>query len=103
MLHVLTTADRDRRHFEVIRDGTREHLILSRPQRNAKGSILSPSSLYPANEVVQKRDRIPEHAFSEADRLLARPRDAGALEHVRQSQQCWHATTAWSHPTIPRS
>jgi hypothetical protein len=39
----LTTADRDRRHFEVI----------------------------PANELVHKRDRIPEHAFSEADRRLA--------------------------------
>jgi len=89
MLHGLTTADRDRRHFEVICSGTREHLILSRPQRNAKGSILSPSALYPANELVHKRDRIPEHAFSEADRLLARPRDAGALEHVRQSQSCW--------------
>ncbi|MGY4473993.1 PD-(D/E)XK nuclease family protein [Bradyrhizobium sp. USDA 3364] len=88
-LHGLMTADRDRRHFEVIRDGTREHLVLSRPQRSAKGSILSPSSLWPTDEVVHKRDRIPEHAFSEADRLLARPRDAGALDHVRQSQVCW--------------
>ncbi len=89
MLHGLTTADRDRRHFEVIWNRTREQLVLSRPQRSAKGSILSPSSLWPTNETVHKRDRIPEHAFSEADRLLARPRDAGALEHVRQSQQCW--------------
>ncbi|WP_271612703.1 PD-(D/E)XK nuclease family protein [Bradyrhizobium sp. CCBAU 21362] len=88
-LHGLTIADRDRRHFEVIRNTTREHLVLSRPQRNAKGSILSPSSFWPAEEVVHKRDRIPEHAFSEADRLLARPRDAGALEHVRQTQLCW--------------
>jgi RecB family exonuclease len=85
----LTTAERDRTHFEVIRDGTREVLALSRPGRSAKGSILSPSSLWPMDEVVHKRDRIPEHAFSEADRLFARPRDAGQLAHVRQSQLCW--------------
>lgn len=88
-LSVLTTAERDRRHFEVIRDGTREVLILSRPGRSAKGGILSPSSLWPMDEVVHKRDRIPEHAFSEADRLFARPRDAKQLAHVRQSRLCW--------------
>lgn len=32
---------------------------------------------------------MPEHAFSEADRLLARARDAGQLAHVRQAQLCW--------------
>jgi RecB family exonuclease len=88
-LSVLTTAERDRRHFEVIRDGTREVLTLSRPGRSAKGGILSPSSLWPMDEVVHKRDRIPEHAFSEADRLFARPRDAKQLAHVRQSRLCW--------------
>ncbi len=88
-LRPLTAAERDRRHFEVIRDGTREVLVLSRPERSAKGSVLSPSSLWPMDEIVQKRDRIPEHAFSEADRLLARPRDAAQLAHVRQSQLCW--------------
>ncbi|WP_271596713.1 MULTISPECIES: hypothetical protein [unclassified Bradyrhizobium] len=88
-LHGLTTADRDRLHFDVIRGAAREVLVLSRPERNAKGSILSPSSLWPEDEVIHKRDRIPAHAFSEADRLLARPREAGQLEHVRQSQLCW--------------
>jgi hypothetical protein len=88
-LKALTTAERDRRHFEVIRDGTQEVLILSRPGRSAKGSILSPSSLWPMDEVVHKRDRIPEHAFSEADRLFARPGDAKQLAHVRQSRLCW--------------
>ncbi|UPK01437.1 PD-(D/E)XK nuclease family protein [Bradyrhizobium sp. 170] len=89
VLHGLPTADRDRLHFDVIRSGTREVLVLSRPERSAKGSILSPSSLWPQDEVIHKRDRIPAHAFSEADRLLARPREAGQLEHVRQSQLCW--------------
>jgi hypothetical protein len=88
-LRPVTTAERDRLNFEVIRAGTREVLVLSRPERSAKGSILSPSSLWPAGEIVHKRDRIPEHAFSEPDRLLARPQDAGQLPHVRQSQLCW--------------
>lgn len=88
-LHGLTTAERDRLHFDVIRGGTPAVLVLSRPERNAKGSILSPSSLWPEEEVIHKRDRIPAHAFSEADRLLARPREATQLDHVRQSQICW--------------
>ncbi|PBB39711.1 MULTISPECIES: PD-(D/E)XK nuclease family protein [Mesorhizobium] len=88
-LHPVTMAERDRQHFEVIRAGTREALVLSRPERSAKGSLLSPSSLWPADEILHKRDRIPGHAFSEADRLLARPRDAAQVEHVRQSQLCW--------------
>lgn len=99
-LHGITTADRDRLHFEVIQSGTREVLVLSRPERNAKGSILSPSALWPEHEIIHKRDRIPAHAFSEADRLLARPREAGQLEHVRQSQVCWRN---WQRePTLTR-
>lgn len=88
-LHPVSTAERDRLHFEVIRAHTREQLVLSRPQRNAKGGLLSPSALWPGVSVVHKRDRVPEHAFSEADRLLARARDAGQLAHVRQAQLCW--------------
>ena len=88
-LRPVTMAERDRLNFEVIRAGTRGVLVLSRPERSAKGSILSPSSLWPADQIVRKRDRIPEHAFSEPDRLLARPQDAGQLQHVRQTQLCW--------------
>jgi RecB family exonuclease len=99
-LHGLTTAHRDRLHFEVIRSATREVLVLSRPERNAKGSILSPSSLWPEGEIIHKRDRIPAHAFSEADRLLARPREAGQLEDVRQTQLCWR-NWQWE-PTLTR-
>jgi PD-(D/E)XK nuclease superfamily len=88
-LRPVTTPERDRLNFEVIRAGTRSVLVLSRPERSAKGSILSPSALWPANQIVRKRDRTPEHAFSEPDRLLARPEDAGQLQHIRQTQLCW--------------
>lgn len=88
-LRPFTTAESDRRNFEVIRAGTRNVLILSRPERSAKGSALSPSALWPDNQIVRKSDRIPEHAFSESDRLLARPQDAGQLQHLRHTQLCW--------------
>jgi RecB family exonuclease len=96
-LRPLGAAERDRRHFEIIKAHTSEQLVLSRSLRNAKGGVLSPSSLWPSAEVLHKRDRIPEHAFSEPDRLLARPRDAGELDHVRQSQLCWRN---WQRPSV---
>ncbi|MBP0440332.1 PD-(D/E)XK nuclease family protein [Tianweitania sediminis] len=95
-LHPMGVAERDRRHFEIIQAHTSEELVLSRSLRNGKGGVLSTSSLWPSAEIVHKRDRIPEHAFSEADRLLARPRDAGQLAHVRQSQLCWRD---WHRPS----
>ncbi|MDQ0333307.1 RecB family exonuclease [Mesorhizobium sp. YL-MeA3-2017] len=95
-LHPVGVADRDRQHFKIIKAHTRQQLVLSRSLRNAKGGVLSPSSLWPSDEIVHKRDRIPGHAFSEADRLLARPRDAGQLAHVRQSQLCWRN---WQRPS----
>jgi hypothetical protein len=88
-LHPVSLADRDRLHFEIIRTQTREELVLSRSQRNARGGLLSSSALWPGDSVLHARDRVPEHAFSDADRLLARPRDAGQLAHVRQAQTCW--------------
>jgi len=88
-LRPVTIAERDRLHFEVIQAETRQVLVLSRSERNAKGGMQSPSALWPAKEIVRKRDRIPEHAYSESDRLLARSQDAGRLPHVRQAQLCW--------------
>jgi hypothetical protein len=88
-LRPVTTAERDRLHFEVICAGTQGALVLSRHERSAKGSILSPSALWPADHIVRKRDRVPEHAFSEADRLLSRSQEAIQLQHVRQSRTCW--------------
>lgn len=90
ILHPVAIAERDRLDFEVISAGTRETLVLSRSQRSAAGGILSPSSLWPGDHIVHKRDRIPTHAFSESDRLLARPIDAGKDGRVRQSKRCWH-------------
>jgi CRISPR-associated exonuclease Cas4 len=65
----------DRRHFAVIADAASEGLVLSRSRRNAQGGRVGPSPLLARStgERSLSRARIPEHAFSEADRLMARP------------------------------
>jgi hypothetical protein len=93
-LQPVSISERDRGHFEVIRNSTGQELVLSRPQRSAAGGLLSPSALWPEGEIIRKRDRIPAHAFNESDRLLARSVDAGKVDRVRQSKRCWHN---WHH------
>jgi hypothetical protein len=38
---------------------------------------------------VLARARVPEHAFSEGDRLMARPIEAGELDRVKSATLCW--------------
>ncbi len=39
--------------------------------------------------MVRGRARIPEHAFSEADRLLARPQEAVRAPRIKATLVCW--------------
>ena len=75
-------AEVDRRCFWVIAGSAREKLVLSRSRRNAQGSRLGKSPLVPAEwkPRVLTRARIPQHAFSETDRLMARPSEAAELD-----------------------
>jgi hypothetical protein len=98
ILRPVPIAERDRLHFEIIRATSSDQLVLSRPQRSATGGVLSPSALWPGDDVVHKRDRVPVHAFSESDRLLARPRDAAQSSRVRQSRACWR--NWWHEPAL---
>jgi hypothetical protein len=43
------------------------------------------------------RARIPSHAFSEADRLLARPEKAAASPSLRAADSCWRN---WQNPAV---
>ena len=63
---------------------------------------------------MQGRAHIPEHAFSEADRLLARPQEAARTPLIRATRLCWQnrnleAFTAHdgavmaSHPAVLRA
>ncbi|MCI0631864.1 MAG: PD-(D/E)XK nuclease family protein [Phycisphaerales bacterium] len=49
------------------------------------------SALWPAGTAprARTRTRTPEHAFSEADRLLARPAEAGKTPRIKASRTCW--------------
>lgn len=91
-------TDRDRRVFGIIKARATGGLWLSRARRNSTGSLQAPSSLWPArSERSLARTRVPEHAFSEADRLLSRPAEAGKTSLLISSRQCWKD---WQQPEL---
>lgn len=61
-------------------------------RRNARGGLQAPSPLWPSGEPTQlARLRVPEHAFSENDRLLGRPLEAKNDERVLRTRTLWRA------------
>jgi hypothetical protein len=109
-------TDQDRRAFDVITAHAAGSCVLSRSRRNARGELQAASPLVPHGErtMVLKRAGIPRHAFSEADRLLARPDEAAAAPAIAAADACWrnwrnHAITrhdGWvraDHPIIARA
>ena len=109
-------TEQDRRAFAVITGYAARDCVLSRSRRNAQGGLLSASPLIPqgAHTQVLKRARVPQHAFSEADRLLARPDEAAASSALASANLCWRdwrrpAATAHDgqvradHPVIARA
>lgn len=84
-------AENDRMLHDII-VGQSEGYTLSRGHRSATGSLQAASTLWRKDlERVVGRSAIPAHAFSESDRLYARPTDAGKDPLVRASRGCWHA------------
>lgn len=83
-------ARADRRHFRVILDAASGSVVLSRCRRSAQGSRMGRSPLLQDRpEIALSRARTPEHAFSEADRLMARPTDAARVDRIRSARSCW--------------
>lgn len=81
----------DRLHFDAIIAGSARSVMLSRPRRDGQGRILGPSALLRARgpEGRLRRDRRPEHAFSETDRLTGRPSEFGETAAARSGERCW--------------
>jgi hypothetical protein len=80
----------DRRCFKVIMDGAAGGAVLSRSRRGGQGSRVGRSPLLQDRpEEALSRARTPEHAFSEADRLMARPKEAGEIKQIKSAVQCW--------------
>jgi RecB family exonuclease len=100
-LEPVPRTEQDIRLFQAIRANASGSLVLSRSRRSAEGTLMAPSRLFPADgaEVLAKV-RTPAHAFSEADRLLARPSEAqrkSTLALTRSAWRAWQspAATAW--------
>ncbi len=97
MLGCVSITERDRQMYEIIKCASTA-LSLSRGRRSPSGTVQAPSTLWPtAGERVHARTRIPLHAFSEADRLLARPAEAIASPLVAASRECWRN---WQRPQV---
>lgn len=87
------TARGDRRHFEAIIAGSACEVVLSRSRRSAQGSRVGRSPLLQdRSETPLSRARIPEHAWNESDRLMARPKDAAKIGRIASAKACW---TSW--------
>lgn len=99
MLDPDPVTEQDRRAFAVITGHAVRGCVLSRGRRNAQGGQLSASPLIPqgVHPQVLKRARIPQHAFSEADRLLARPDEAAASPALAAANLCWRN---WRRPAV---
>jgi hypothetical protein len=97
--HIIPTAEldplpvgaADRRDFETILATTSDQIVMSRARRDSEGRLLGRSALLgPASdEIYIRRNAVPAHAFSETDRLMARP------DEFARDSQAISATTAW--------
>lgn len=84
-------ADYDRMHHDIIVTRCADY-SLSRGHRSTTGSLQAASTLWRRDhERIVGRSAIPRHAFSESDRLYARPVDAGKQPQIRSSRACWRA------------
>lgn len=81
----------DRRDFETILATTRSEVVLSRARRDSDGRLLGRSPLLARreDETYLRRNAVPAHAFSDTDRLMARPQDFDAELQAAGARTCW--------------
>lgn len=85
-------SERQRRSYELIRSNASSGCFISRSRRrSALGGLLPASPLLTGSApgIDLRPGRIPKHAFSEADRLLARPQEAAATPRLQVATSCW--------------
>ena len=91
-LDPLPVAAADRRDFETIVATTEREIVLSRARRGEDGRLLGRSTLLlqvEADDAYVPRSRVPAHAFSETDRLTARPDEFRRLPQAVSASNCW--------------
>jgi hypothetical protein len=81
----------DRRDFETILATTTDEVVLSRSRRDSDGRLLGRSPLLAGRcrERYLRRNDMPIHAFSETDRLMARPQEFAADAQAVSARACW--------------
>lgn len=81
----------DRRDFKTILATTASEVVLSRARRDSDGRLLGRSPLLAGHgeETYLRRHAVPLHAFSETDRLMARPQDFAADPQATSAKSCW--------------
>lgn len=91
MIEETDIAEADREALTILSAHASSALVFSRARRDAQGRTLAPSPLAPrgARWSVLQRERIPEHAFNETDRLYARPEERTANEALAAAALCW--------------
>lgn len=90
-LDPLPVAAADRRDFETILATSERQVVLSRARRDSEGRLLGRSSLLGAygEEIYGRRNAVPAHAFSETDRLMARPQEFAGEPQAVAATACW--------------
>ena len=106
--HIVPTADldplpvaaADRRDFETILATTERGVVLSHARRDEEGRLLGRSALLlqgAPDEIYLRRNAAPAHAFSETDRLMARPKEFRATPQAEAASTCWRN---WWRPEL---
>jgi len=88
-LDPLPVAAADRRDFKTILTTTKCQVVMSRARRDEDGRLLGRSALLRSDGTYLQRNRVPKHAFSETDRLIARPNEFQALRQASAAIACW--------------
>ena len=90
-LDPLPAGAADRRDFETILVTTVRQVVLSLARRDSDGRLLGRSTLLQRlrNETYLRRNGVPVYAFSETDRLTARPHEFHSLPQAISATTCW--------------
>jgi RecB family exonuclease len=89
-LDPLPVAEADRRDLATIEATTARSVTVSYSRRDAEGRLLGQSPLISGMaETYLARGHAPEHAASEADRLLDRPAEFASIPIGRSGLACW--------------
>lgn len=114
--HIITPAEldplpinaADRRDFETILTTTEIEVTMSRARRDSDGRLLGRSALLGpvTEEKYIGRNAVPAHAFSETDRLMARPdefvNDSQAISALTTWRD-WHRKEITPHDGLVRA